>query len=235
MNKSVLIVDDDRPLAERVAEAFLTRSTRRQCPYSFETTIATSPAACVKEIRKMHAQGRHFDVVVLDIKTEEGTRSGIEAALALHVQGSAWRPVRIIFTGVPDQFHVDCVEAIRYDAWDYIVKRDHRDLPATEVVVNSAVTRLRQLDVQQEQEQCISNNWLPQNYQRLRKKYGKDGGSLVALWHKDNGKCRVHEIAHGRDAFELLKRLKVWQGHHKEWDLPYIIEIRPLQRAKREE
>lgn len=216
--KAVLIVDDEKSMAEALASRFRSCNRNPDCPYAFTVRIALSTEESIREIRKKHKGNSHYDVVILDV-VMESVSSGVEAALALDIEGNPHSPVRVIFTGHPSQR--DCVQAMRYDAWDYIVKKDVGETPATQVVVNSVIHRLRQLDIRAEQERLITHDWLPRNFRRLRSDSREAGERLIALWHEPE----VHEVADAQDAFELLERLGPWRASHEIWEEPYIVQI----------
>jgi len=225
--KRVLVVDDEQPVADILRDAFVHRGQKEECPYEFEVEIANSAADCVKKIRAASAKPGppSYDVVVLDVRMESET-SGIEAALALGKELGWDRPVRVVFTGYPS--YGQCVEAMRHGAWDYIVKEDVEGTPATKIVVDSVVARLRQLDLRDEQERRISREWLPAHFAEVEKKYG---GQLVALWHEPE----VKVIASGRDAFELEEKLKSWREGHQSWELPFILTVPCVEPEEPEE
>jgi hypothetical protein len=96
-----------------------------------------------------------------------------------------------------------------------------------QVVVDSAIARLQQLDLRREQEKHIATNWLPENLRALQARYGRQ---LIALWHEPE----VKVIASGRDAFELEVNLKDWRIQHAAWEQPFIVQI-PRHRSDGEE
>src|SRR5262249_25009252 len=117
-----------------------------------------------------------YDVVVFDVRLEEED-SGLYTAFALHQEAGATTPIRLMFTGFPS--YRDCVRAMRCGAWDYIVKEDVGDVSMFDVLVNSALDRLRQLDLREKQENAIAIEWLPKHIYSLHAGYR---GKLVALW-----------------------------------------------------
>ena len=94
------------------------------------------------------------------------------------------------------------------------------DTPLAQLVVDSAVSRLRQLDQRREQESLICSGWLPRNILDLQERYG---GKLVALWHAPV----VYVVASGRDAFDLEEGLKDWRRGHEAWEQPFVVRIPP--------
>lgn len=225
IKKAVLIVDDEPRMCEILKDRFTDCNEKADCPYNFEVDVALSAAECIQKVRvkETEADEPPYDVIVLDVRMEMET-SGLEASLpwALY-QHLGWEvPIRIIFTGYPS--YRQCVEAMRYDAWDYIVKEDVGTTPATQIVVDSAVTRLQQLDLRREQEQLIAADWLPRHLWNLQPEYG---GKLVAIWHQPE----IKVIASGRDAFELEGNLKDWRRQHAAWEQPFLVQI-PPQRSK---
>jgi CheY-like chemotaxis protein len=214
--KAVLIVDDEKEVLNVVRGRFLSRSREADCPYLFDVAVAESAAACIALVRD---KDRPFDVVVFDICMET-ERSGLLAARALSEQMGGEVPVKIFLTGRPE-LH-DCVEAMRQGAWDFIIKRDENDVPMGKRVVNSALARLRQLDLQREHEQLISAEWLPEHLGELQARYPDQ---FVALWHQPE----VRVIASGRDAFELEETLAEWRQQHEQWEEPVIVQIPALE------
>jgi DNA-binding NtrC family response regulator len=212
-NKAVLVVDDEDAWRTILRDAFMDRNRDQNCPYEFRVDVAVSAAECAQQVR-----ANHYDVIVLDVKMEE-ERSGIVAALAISEQVSREVAVKIIFTGFCPSYR-ECVEVMRYGVWDYIIKDDVDDIPATRVVVESALARLQQLDLIREQEHRIAREWLPVHLPQLQQQHC---GQLVALWHKPD----VHAIATGDDAFELEKRLKDWRKQHTAWEQPFIVQVPP--------
>lgn len=225
--KSVLIVDDEQRMCESLKDRFADCGEKMDCPYQFEVDVALSATDCAQKVL-----AKSYDVivldVVLDIRVKEERReeaSGLDVGLALAFQlleQLGWeRPIRILFTGYPS--YEQCVTAMRYGAWDYIVKEDVGNTSMFQIVVDSAVARLQQLDLRRELEQQLSVDWLPYHFRELQEEYG---GQLVALWHK----TEVPEekvIASGRDAFELETKLKDWRKQHATWEQPMIVLIPP--------
>jgi ActR/RegA family two-component response regulator len=199
------------------------------CPYEFQVEVAESAAACVEKIREREqlTDQPPYDVIVLDVRME-GERSGLDTAfvLALYEELGVEKPVQIVITGYPS--YSDCVEAMRYGAWDYIVKEDVGETPMAQVVVNSAVRRLRQLDLRREQESRLAASWIPAHLLELQAEHA---GQLVALWHKPVGSV----IASGRDAFELKDGLKDWHREHEDWERPFVIQVPPPRGDRQEE
>lgn len=217
--KKVLIVDDEPLMCEMLSDRFGDCVASQDCPYEFEVDVASSAAECVERFRAASpGAGRTpYDVVVLDIRME-GERSGLEASFAMQQQQGSESPVRIICTGYPS--YRDCVEATRNGAWDYIVKEDVAETPLAQLVVNSAVARLRQLDQRREQESLIVSDWLPLNILDLQARYEE---KLVALWHVPE----VSVVASGSNAFDLEASLKDWRGEHDTWEQPFVVQVPP--------
>lgn len=213
--KMVLILEDEKSISLIVKERFLDCNQRPACPYQFEVDEAYVVPDFVRMVR-----AKHYDVVVLDVRLEEET-SGLGASFRLYEQLGWEKPIRIFLTGYPS--YRDCVTAMRYGAWDYIVKEDLDDTPMAQVVVNSAITRLRQIDLRQEQTKRISADWLPRNLRELQPEFG---GKIIAVWHRPE----VAIIASGSDAFELEDQLKEWRNGHEPWEQPFIVEIPPEEK-----
>lgn len=220
--KAVLIVDDEPRMCEILRDRFTDCNEKADCPYEFEVDIALSAAECIQKVRT-----KSYDVMVLDIFMEEET-SGLEAArtlglpevaVALGEEHGPERPVMIVFTGHRPSYR-QCVEAMRYGAWDYIVKEDVGDTPMAQIVVDSALARLQQLDLRRELEQRIAADWLPRHLSDLQPQYGR---KLVAIWHQPE----IRVIASGSDAFELETNLKEWRKHHAAWEQPFLVRIPP--------
>jgi hypothetical protein len=91
-----------------------------------------------------------------------------------------------------------------------------------QIVVDSALAALRQMDTRRIQEQKISEEWLPRNIWRLEQIYG---GKLIALWHEPE----VQVIGAGADGFELENVLQEWRGQHRLWEQPFIVRIPPAR------
>jgi len=225
--KAVLIVDNELHICKVLKDNFTDFNKKVDCPYEFEVDIALSAAECIEKVRtKKGVDGDTppYDIIVLDIRMEK-ENSGVEAAAALHVQLGWETPIRIIVTGFPN--YRDCVETMRHGVWDYVIKEEVGGLPFPRIVVDSALTRLQQLDVRREQEQQIAADWLPRHFYELR---AGCGGQLVALWHRP----KVTVIASGRDAFELEAGLEEWRKQHPSWQQPFVVQI-PLSRGEGEE
>jgi CheY-like chemotaxis protein len=219
INKTVLVVDDVQQMCETAKLSFTDMNGDKNCPYIFDIDIAISTAECIEKVRL-----KNYDVIVLDIVMmgrPGDDKSGLETALAvgLNEQLGYETPIRIIWTGYPS--YSDCVEAMRHGAWDYIVKKDVDGKTMGEILVDSAIVRLRQLDIYQEQTEQIAKYWLPQHFIELQTKYS---GEIVALWHKPD----IFIIASGRDAFDLEVNLNEWRKLHTRWEQPWIVRIPPL-------
>lgn len=216
--KAVLIADDEPGMRALLKDEFTDCSERKDCPYEFEVDIVQSATECVQKVRT-----KKYEVIVVDVHMETPT-SGMDMGQALSIELGSEMPVMIIFTGYPS--YRLCVEAIRYGAWDYIVKEDVGDTPMAQVVVDSAVARLRQLDLRHELEQRIAQEWLPQHMWELQPEYG---GKLVAIWHQPE----ISVVASGSDAFELEANLGEWRNQHATWEQSFLVRI-PLHREENE-
>jgi CheY-like chemotaxis protein len=202
--KSVLIVDDEPGMLKILRDGFIDCKEVTDCPYEFEVETAASTAECISKIRtRAAAAGKTFyEVIVLDIRMEHAT-SGLNVARALSspeiarslAEGFGFeKPIRIVVTGYAND--EQCIQVMRSGAWDYIVKEDIDGKSISHRVVESAVTRLWQLDSRLQQERQIAADWLPRHFMEIQNKYS---GKLIALWHQP----KVEIIASGRDAFEL--------------------------------
>jgi DNA-binding NtrC family response regulator len=210
--KNVLIVDDERHMAGALKDRFTDCDLNDECPYGFIADVAHSVSECVAKV-----QQRSYDVIVVDVRIEQ-ERDGLDVALAwaLTEEFGTEQPIRIVFTGHPN--YPECVQALRSGAWDYIVKEDVGDTSAYQLVVNSAIVRLRQLDARRDQEKQIVEGWLPQHFPDLEKRYA---GQIVALWHEP----KVEVVAHGYDAFELSEKLREWRRQRLSWQQPFIVRF----------
>ena len=225
--KTVLVVDDDPSICEMVEYRFTVYNKKIDALYEFKVDRALSTEECIDKIRSNFYS---VDVIVLDVVMIKGVledRSGIDSALAIAVnEQMGWEaPLRIIFTGHPS--YGDCVEAVRHGAWDYIVKEDLGDKGMTEILVDSALAGLKQIDLRNEQEQQIAADWLPKNYYKLQTQYG---GKIIALWNHPE----VQIIASGHDAFELEDCLRDWRKQHARWEQPWIVRIPKLKNEEDE-
>ena len=211
-SKIVLIVENEQPMAEILEQAFANRHKQEHHPYTFDVDVALTVKDGFEKIRV-----KHYDVIVLDIRFEgEGENVGLEVALGYaHYEET---PVRIIYTAYPD--YEKCIQAMRHGAWDFIDKH----IGSEHDVVNSALARLRQLDLRRELDLKIAARWLPNNVRHLQKQFG---GQLVALWPRPLSD-EADVIANGLDAFELEERLKGWRDDHEAWEQPFIARIPPL-------
>ena len=215
--KTVLVVDDDTAWHTVFRDCFGQSGARDDCPYRFEVDTASSAAQGVAAIRAKRCKGFKYDVIVLDIRME-GETSGI--VLGFRVAGELRDdvPVLIVFTGYPT--YETCVQAVRFGAWDYIVKADQGNRPAAQVVVDSVLDRLRELDLRHELERRIAAEWLTAHYNELQESYS---GEVVALWHEPV----INVIASGHDTFELEASLEEWRSHHASWQQPLLVRITP--------
>jgi CheY-like chemotaxis protein len=231
IKKEVLIVDDEPQMVELLRDRFMDCKTLPQCPYDFEVEAAYSAVECVQKIRaRVSTPGKSvYDVIVLDMRME-GETSGLDVARAISLpeiarslaEGFGFEtPVRIVVTGFPN--YNQCVEVMRSGAWDYIVKEDMSDKPLSQIVVDSAMERLRQLDSRQQQESQIAAKWLPDNFIDIQRKYS---GKLIALWHQP----LIEIIASGIDAFELEDNLKKWRSRRAPWEQPFVVRVPPRHR-----
>jgi len=219
IEKRVLIVDDEPRMREVLADNFEDCNEDKDCEYNFIVDMASSAAECIAKIRDAN-----YDVIVLDIRMEEET-SGLataqafrlsEMAKAINKEFGPELPIRIIFTGYPQ--YPQCVEVMRSGAWDYIVKEDVGEKSMFKIVVDSALVRLRQLDLRRKHEELFASDWVPKHIHELQKQYG---GKLVALWHQPQPEV----IAAGIDAFDLEEKLINWRNEHEEWEQPFIVKI----------
>jgi len=233
--KSVLLIEDHPAHQRDLMEAFgLARD-----PYVFDVTIAATVDDAVDRLRESLREHRYFDVIILDVELIEGSgdSGGLKLNLRLAIAAEfGVQTVRIVYTGVYRALK-DCVDAMRHGAWDYL----DRLTDPPRAVVASAISRLQQLDIRQNQEKKIAEDWLPANYYWLEERFA---GKLIALWHEPN----VHFIrrhipdhfpddtplfwpadeclAVAEDAFELEQRLSVWRAAHRQpWEQPFLLQI----------
>lgn len=212
--KTVLIVDDKIPICETLKDHFDDYSEKAECPYEFIVDIATSYDECVKKVLN---KDKNYDVVVLDIHMEE-VDSGLKLNIGMWNNKNTRSAIRIILTGYPN--NSECVEAMRRGAWDYIVKEDVGEKSTFQIVAESALARLRQLDLLQELNDQTAS-WISSDFRKLQEDYG---GKLVALWHHPEPSV----IASGRNGFELESNLKKWRREHASWEEPRIVLIPAL-------
>lgn len=220
--KRVLIVDDDRRWRDGLTYHFTNRLGQTD-PYVFKVEVATSTEDCIAKLRARRT-GDGYDVVVLDVRLKDSVEDSdtgglrVNLAFAMGEEFGFDRPVRIIFTGYAS--YPDCVRAMRYGAWDYILKEDVGSVLAARLVVNSAVARLRQLDLRHEQEEVLAERWLPAHLHELQ---ANCGGHVVALWHRP----KVEMIASGRDVFDLEDQLEQcgWRQNRETWEEPFIVGV----------
>jgi CheY-like chemotaxis protein len=228
--KEVLIVDDEPLIVEMLCDRFMDCTRVHECPYDFEVEVANSAVECVQKIRaRASIPGKSvYDVIVLDMLME-GQTSGLDVARSISspeiarslAEGFGFEtPVRIVVTGFPN--YNQCVEVMRSGAWDYIVKEDVGHKSVSQIVVDSAVARLRQLDSRQQQERQIAADWIPRHFIDIQNKYS---GKLIALWHQP----KVEIIASGADAFELEDNLKEWRSRRVAWEQPFVVRIPPAE------
>jgi CheY-like chemotaxis protein len=215
--KAVLIVDDEQDMCDILKEEFTDLNNgRSDIPYTFDVDVSPTADDAIQKV-----QTRSYDVIVLDVRME-GIRSGLEASFKIYEYFGVEVPIRIIFTGYPN--YRDCVQAMRYGAWDYIIKEDVGETLMARVVVDSAVERLRELSLRQHLERKIATDWLPQHFHELQEKYAE--GRLLALWEDDQTE-EITEIGNGSDAFELEDNLKTWREQHEPWQQPFLVQVPP--------
>lgn len=221
----VLVVDDERPVCDTL-RAYFERRNGRQPDYEFDVDTEQTVAGCVGRLRTTP-----YDVLILDLVFEPDRgrerREGLDVALLAGIQAElGWDgPIRIVVTGYPR--HEDCVRIMRTGAWDYITKEDVGDRSFFDIVVDSALARLRELDFRKSLERKISSEWLPAHYHELGEQFG---GKIVALWHEPE----IKVIASGEDVFALNEELGSWPASHAEWEKPYLLRISTHQPDEQE-
>ena len=216
--KRVLVVDDESVTLEDLCSVFIEHNHEVGGVFTFEVDQAGSTGEAVEKVRS-RGEDAGYDVIVLDLRftTEPSDRQGLHMAEALGVirrLGHAI-PIVIVFTGYGD-LHT-CVRAMRHGAWDFIEKFDQESRSCYQLVVDSAVARLRGIQ-QQERLRTAALEWLPRNLAGLQEKFG---GQIVAIW--DAPPLKV--IASGKDAFDLEAALAPWRSRHPDWMYPFIIRI----------
>lgn len=212
----VLVVDDEPSWHEIFQRRFGTPGNSADCPYAFEVYTASSVASCVKIIREIQRAGASFDVVVFDLWMSESKSAGLLGIAGACLGQSRDLPVVIAFTGHPT--YVTCVDAMRMGAWDYVSKEDIGDRSAAQVVVDSAIARLRDLDHWYDLQEEISVKWYPAHSAELAEKFA---GMMVALWDDPE----IHVVAAGGDEFELEQGLEGWRTSRPIWQRPFILRV----------
>jgi CheY-like chemotaxis protein len=206
----VLVVENIPHMAHDLATTLQRFGASYRSMYQFKVTEAHGWDRAVELL-----QADTYDVVVLDVLLEhddpEGAHEGlfINRTFALRQQFPPDKPVRILVTFSPTL--EDCVVAIREGAWDYIKKEGNYAAR----VCQSAHAALRYIDTQKA---CLDavEKWIGAHMSDLQRKYS--AGDLVALWHEPD----VHEVGHGRDAFELELSLRSWRWRDSR---PYILRV----------
>ena len=218
-NKYVLIVENDPFTRNDLRREFGVYSRNAASEYAFVVETAASIREALDKVRARRAD-KAFDVVVLDLSFDDVglDREGLQLANALGLYRRLGQaiPVEIIFSGRADVRVT--VQAMRHGVWDVIDKKSaDDDTSAFRKVVESAVDRLKALDLQ-ELLNDVAVTWLQQNIVDLQERYG---GQVIAIWHEPN----VRVIAAGRDVFELETRLDAWRKEHAAWMYPLVVQI----------
>lgn len=217
--KHVLVVDDDAFTRHDVCAAFKHYSDDAGSEFRFVAEAAESIHEAVGKVRAQRVDTA-YDVIVLDLAFDEDGRTfeGLRIADALGIcrrLGQAI-PVEIVFSGYADVR--TSVQVMRHGAWDVIDKHgDDPDVSPFRLVVESAVHRLKALDLQQNLNATVLP-WLQRHIIDLQKKYG---GLVVAIWHDPS----LEVVADGRDVFELETRLDAWRKEHPDWMYPFVVQI----------
>ena len=156
-------------------------------------------------------------MLVLDaIFPDEGDKRGLELSMLVRRELGLETPIRIVITGKPS--YPDCALAGRTGTWDYLEKKDVGNRAFADVVVESAIRRLQELDFRRELETAIMKDWLPSHYDDLEKQYS---GQVVALWHEPE----VTVVACGQDAYALAEQLKSWKHPEQDWKRPMFVKF----------
>jgi hypothetical protein len=150
----------------------------------------------------------------MKLESDRAGLDGVASLWASHESGEEL-PVIIVFTGYPS--YPTCVEAIRKGAWDYVVKQDVNKRPVVQMVVDSAINRLRELDSRPVLREAF-NEWYGEHSEELKAAYG---GMVVALWHLPS----MQVVASGADSFALERALQTWQDKHAPWEQPLIMKV----------
>jgi ActR/RegA family two-component response regulator len=220
--KRVLIIDDKDFWKERFARWFAGRAKRRDdCPYAFCVDAETTLDGGIERIREAVRCNTPYDVVVFDLLfhgSDDANPEGLQGVMGFGLTNELIDdlPVIIVFTGHPT--FLSCVDAMRNGAWDYIVKEDRGDKPAPQVVADSAIDRLLELDLRRTLREEVSVKWYPNHSLELEESHS---GQLVALWHQPE----VHVIASGRDSFDLDVKLQPWRSNRPSWHQPFILRV----------
>ncbi len=169
--KSVLIIEDIREMLETIKVAF-----ERNKDYEFEVTGVTSAKEANELLKKIEQTKdmQAFDVMVIDIRLEE-ERSGVMFINQLtQFADKCRKSIQIVFTGWSS--YEDCVECMRYGAYDYIVKGKGEG--SILKVVESAVSRLKELEKEEQRGKYITEEWMFTHRKEFEEKYA---GQYIAV------------------------------------------------------
>lgn len=213
---AVLIVDDILAVRNLLKLKFeLANETVKD--YQFSADVAESAVTCIDALRR-----KAYDVVVLDVRLSDDDRwGGLNLALLANIQTEfGWKaPIRIVVTGYAS--YEDCVIAGRTGVWDYIVKESQGDTTFGDLVVKSALERLRELDARRDLERRVNEEWLPKHFHELERKYA---GKVVAL----SSDPEIEILAAGADVFALHDVLSERFGSEQAWRQPFCLRFPSL-------
>lgn len=162
VKKSVLIIEDEKSMLEDIKFVF-----EKNKSYNFEV-VGTGSAKDAISILKEIEQGKDkepFDIIIIDIRLQE-KRGGVVLQELMQYTKSG-RSIKIVFTGWPSD--KDCIECMRYGAWDYIVKGKNKG--SIQQVADSAVSRLKRLEELEERHKYYGEKWLMEHFKEIEEKY----------------------------------------------------------------
>jgi ActR/RegA family two-component response regulator len=214
----VLVVDDESQWHDIFRRRFGTRGHQPDCPYEFNVDVASSLADGVELIRTARRANANYAVLVFDLWMGEDAKAGLSGIAGLTLGEDEEIPVIIVLTAHP-AFET-CVRAMRDGAWDYVAKESVDGRPAAQVVVDSAVARLRELEQSKALRQEFTQ-WFPSHVDELRAQYPP--GSVVALWNEPE----ILVVASGTDSFDLEQKLQDWKKGREVWQQPHVIQVPP--------
>jgi DNA-binding NtrC family response regulator len=198
--KRVLVVEDERTMAETIAEGL-----RRSPVYDFEVAVAESPRDCLAK----GFEAGQFDVYVVDLQLTQGERSffgqKIVAVRAFETPGA----LTVVYSAYPSVENV--VRAIQSGAADFIAKAEcpPHQLPAR--IERLLDEQRRSVERQQKVDALVR-----QHGREWRQKYA---GQVLML--VDGGVA-----AAGRSRLEAYVRYEEGRAAHSDWpEEPELLEV----------
>lgn len=159
--KRVLIIEDNRTAREELSRAFAESQSLQ-----FLVETARDPQQAEGILQK-----GEFDVITVDLMFGQDAKAGLRL-MGRMVLTACPKAVKIVVTAFPSV--ENCVQAMRFGAWDFIDKEGDYGTRA----VCSAVDRLKEIEEARLQEREIFERWLPENEQLLQQQYP---GEYVAI------------------------------------------------------